>query len=179
MARCGCASYAHSAVDVDPSNCLLKIFVEGLIVFSAYEGWEEVERIETLRSLFGQPGLHQYPFVEVVFNSYLFHVDVAPVDEHSQWQRFIFDKMENVFSFVKVERIDEYRIFLQTRRSSSADYEIKRVVEIASSKAIDGESFFVFSFADGSVEIGSLNNLVEHEIVSRYRIWRQPYIDEK
>lgn len=160
-------------------NCSLHNLAEGPIVFYVYEGWEDVERIAVLRTLFDQPGLHQYPFVELAFNSYLFHVDVAPVDEQSRWQRFVFDRLENVFKFSEIEGISKYRIYIQTRRGSCVDYELKRVVEIASCDAVDGESVYVFSCADGSVEISGLNNLVERDIVLRSKIWRQPHIDEK
>jgi hypothetical protein len=160
-------------------DCLLNNLAEGPIVFYVYEGWEDVERIAVLRTLFGQPGLHQYPFVELAFNSYLFHVDVAPVDEQSRWQRFVFDRLENIFKFSQIEGISKYKIYIQTRRGSFADYELKRVVEIASGNAVDGESVFIFSCADGSVEISSLNSLAEHEVVLRSKIWRQPHIDEK
>jgi hypothetical protein len=47
---------------------------------------------------------------------------------------------ENVFEFSAAEKIDEFRIFVQTRRERDADYQLKRVVEISKGHAISGES---------------------------------------
>jgi hypothetical protein len=147
-------------------------------VFHAYESSEDGDGMDVLRALFDQPGLHSYPFVEVPLNDHLFHIDVAPVGDQSRWQRFIFDRIENVFEFSAAEKIDEFRIFVQTRRERDADYQLKRVVEISKGHAISGESVHVFSCADGSVEISGFTGLLQRDISSMSRLWQEPRIDE-
>lgn len=147
-------------------------------MFHAYEASEDVDRIDVLRTLFDQPGLHSYPFVEIPLNTHLFHLDVAPVSNESRWQRFVFDKIENIFEFAAVEDIHEFRIHVQTRREPGADYQMKRVVEISRGNAVGGESVYVFSCADGSTEISGFSDLRQRDIASVSTLWREPRIAE-
>jgi hypothetical protein len=134
--------------------------------------------MNVLRALFDQPGLHIYPFVEIPLNTQLFHVDVAPVNNESRWQRFIFDEVENILEFASAEKIDEFRIHIQTRRAPDADYELKRILEVSKGDAISGESVYVFSCADGSTVISGFNGLRRSDIASVCRIWREHEIEE-
>lgn len=129
--------------------------------------------MEVLSALSGQPGLRSYPFVEVPLNTHLFHLDVAPVDDESRWQRFIFDTLENVIEFLSTEKIEEFRIYIQTRRHADADYQLKRIVEISEGYAISGESVYVFSCANGSIEIGGVNDLRQSDIVRMLSLWQE------
>jgi len=146
-------------------------------VFHAYENSEDNEGMDVLRALFDQPGLHSYPFVEIPLNTNLFHIDVAPVDDESRWQRFIFDKVENVFEFVAIEKISEVRIYIQTRRRTGSDYQLKRIVEISRGYAFSGESVHLFVCANGSVEISSFNEVAESDIYKVSSLWKEPIID--
>lgn len=147
-------------------------------MFHAYQTSEDVDRIEVLRKLFDQPGLHSYAFVEIPLNTQLFHLDVAPVDNESRWQRFIFDKIENIFEFAAVENIHEFHIHVQTRRERGADYQLKRVVEISRGSADSGESVYVFSCADGSTEISGFSDITQRDITSVTRLWQASRIDD-
>jgi len=147
-------------------------------MFHAYQTSEDDDRIEVLRTLFDQPGLHCYPFVEVPLNTQLFHLDVAPVDNESRWQRFIFDKIENIFEFAAFENIHKFRIHIQTRRESSADYQLKRVVEISMARAASGESVYAFSCADGSTEISGYSGLSQRDLERISRLWQEPRVNE-
>ncbi|WP_157201886.1 hypothetical protein [Massilia sp. Root335] len=126
-----------------------------------------------LSALSGQPGLRSYPFVELPLNSHLFHLDVAPIDDESRWQRFIFDTFENVIEFLASEKIEEFRIHIQTRRHADADYLLKRIVQISEGYAISGESAYVFSCANGSIEIGGVNDLRQSDIVRMSSLWQE------
>jgi len=147
-------------------------------MFHAYQASEDVDRVDVLRTLFNQPGFHSYPFVEIPLNTHLFHLDVAPVNEESRWQRFIFDKVENIFEFASLENIHEFRIHVQTRREPSTDYLLKRVVEISKGSAVSGESVYLFLCADGSTEISGFSGIGRSDIVSASRLWMEPRIDE-
>lgn len=158
-----------------PINHLL-LFRSRTHVFHAYENSEDNDRMDVLCALFDQPGLHSYPFVEIPLNTHLFHLDVAPVDDSSRWQRFIFDKLENVFDFLAAEKIREFQIYIQTRRATSADYQLKRVVEISAGYAISGESVYVFSCANGSTEIGGFSELSKIDIAKTSSLWKEPNV---
>lgn len=147
-------------------------------MFHTYQTSEDVDRIEVLRALFEQPGLHSYPFVEIPLNTQLFHLDVAPVDNESRWQRFVFDNIENVFDFAAVENIHKFRMHVQTRRESDCDYQLKRVVEISRGKVAGGESVFAFSCADGSTEISGYNGVTQQDIENLSSLWLEPEVDE-
>lgn len=147
-------------------------------MFHAYESSEEVDGMDALRAAFDQPGLHSYPFVEVPLNTHLFHVDVAPVDEESRWQRFIFDAVETVFAFAAIEKIQEFRIYVQSRRTYGANYQLKRVTAISQGGTFSGESVYVFSCADGSVEISGFNGVDKTDIACLSKIWKEPAINE-
>jgi hypothetical protein len=134
--------------------------------------------MHALRAAFDQPGLHSYPFVEVPLNTHLFHVDVAPVVEESRWQRFIFDAVETVFAFAALEKIQEFRIYVQSRRTLGANYQLKRVIAISQGSTFSGESIYVFSCADGSVEISGFNDVDEADIACLSKIWKEPAINE-
>jgi hypothetical protein len=133
--------------------------------------------MEVLSALSGQPGLRSYPFVEVPLNTHLFHLDVAPVGDESRWQRFIFDTLENVIEFLVVEKIGEFRIHIQTRRHADADYQLKRVVEISEGYANCGEFVYVYSCANGSIEIGGFSELRLSDIVRTSSLWKEHVVD--
>jgi hypothetical protein len=120
--------------------------------------------------------VHSYPFVEIPLNTHLFHVDVAPADDESRWQRFVFDRLENLFAFSVDEKIQEFRIHVQTRRMHEGDYQLKRVIEIARGVASSGEVAYVFLCSDGSTEVGSLNDLSQADIVRTSTLWVEPDI---
>jgi len=145
-------------------------------MFHAYGRTEDVDEIDRLRQLAEHPGVHSYPFVEIPLNTHLFHVDVAPVDDESRWQRFLFDRVENIFEFATYEEISQFRIHVQTRRGNESDYQLKRVVEIAHGDARSGEVVYVFACADGSIVIGGLNELSRDDIVRASKIWVEPDI---
>jgi hypothetical protein len=145
-------------------------------MFYAYEKAEDVNEIDRLRTLSEQPGVHSYPFVEIPLNTHLFHVDVAPACDESRWQRFVFDRVENIFAFAADEKLQEFRIHVQTRRVHERDYQLKRVVEIACGVASSGEVAYVFSCADGSTEIGSLNEISQGDLVRMSTLWVEPNI---
>lgn len=147
-------------------------------MFHAYQNAEYADRIDVLRRLFDQPGLHMYPFVELPVNTHLFHVDVAPVSEESRWQRFIFENPATIFEFAEAEEIVDFHIHLQTRRMPGSDYQLKRVVEISIGSATSGELVYVFSCADGSTEISGFSGLSLGDIVRKAPVWRQPCIAE-
>lgn len=147
-------------------------------MFHAYESSEEVDGMDALRAAFDQPGLHSYPFIEVPLNTHLFHVDVAPVDDESRWQRFIFDAVETVFAFAAVEKIRKFRIYVQSRRTHGANYQLKRVTAVSQGSTFSGESIYVFSCADGSVEISGFSGFVTTDIASLSKIWKEPKINE-
>ena len=134
--------------------------------------------MDVLRALFDQPGLHSYPFVEVPLNTQLFHVDVPPAEDGSRWQRFIFDTVENLFRFCMDEEIREFRIYVQSRRERGVDYQLKRVVEISKGSTSSGRLVYVFSCADGSVEISGFSGDIQADISSIARVWKEPKIDE-
>lgn len=146
-------------------------------MFHAYQSSEDVDQITVLRALFNQPGLHRYPFVEIPLNTYLFHLDVAPVDDESRWQRFIFDQPENIFEFLAVEGISEFLIHIQTRRTNDVNYQLKRVVEISEGYALNGEAVYVFLCADNSVEISGFSNVSQSDIVKMSRLWKESRAD--
>jgi hypothetical protein len=146
-------------------------------VFYAYKKSEDFEGMEVLGALSGQPGLRCYPFVEISLNTHLFHLDVAPIDEESMWQRFIFDALENVIEFLVAEKIRGCRIYVQTRRQIDADYQLKRIVEISEGYAINGESAYVFSCSNGSIEIGGFSDLKQSDIVKISSLWTEPRRD--
>lgn len=143
-------------------------------MFHAYENSEDDEGMEALRALFDQPGLHSYPFIEIPLNTHLFHLDIAPLSDESRWQRFIFDNLKHIFDFILIEEIKEYRLHIQTRRNTDRDYELKRVVEISEGRAHTGEKAYVFSCANGSIEISGFNDLKLIDIVTMSRIWKEP-----
>ena len=147
-------------------------------MFHAYENSEDVDRMDVLRALFNQPGLHSYPFVEVPLNTQLFHVDVRPAKDGNRWQRFIFDGVENLFGFCTDEQIREFRIYVQSRREPGLDYHLKRVVEISTGSTFSGRLVDVFSCADGSVEISGFSGDIQTNIASMSRVWREPKIAE-
>lgn len=146
-------------------------------MFYAYKDSMDTDGMEVLHELSNQHGLHSYPFVEIPLNTYLYHLDIAPADDESRWQRFIFDMLENVFKFLAAEEIREFHIYIQTRRKSEADYQLKRIIEISKGYAISGESVHVFSCADGSVEISGFSDLDESDIVRMSSLWKEAKID--
>lgn len=146
-------------------------------VFYAYKKSEDIEGTDVLSALSGQPGLRSYPFVEIPLNTHLFHLDVAPIDDESMWQRFIFDALENVIEFVAAEKIRGFRIYVQTRRQVGADYQLKRIVEISEGYAINGQSAYIFSCANGSIEIGGFSDLKQSDIVKISILWTEPRPD--
>lgn len=146
-------------------------------MFYVYEDAEDVDEKDRLPTVSEHPGVHSYTFVEIPLNTHLFHVDVAPVHDESRWQRFVFDGVENIFAFAAYEKIQQFRIHVQTRRKNERDYQLKRVIEIARGVASSGEVAYVFSCADGSIEIGSLNDLVQSDIVQTSALWVEPDID--
>jgi hypothetical protein len=146
-------------------------------VFYAYKKSEDNEGMEVLGALSGQPGLRSYPFVEIPLNTHLFHLDVPPIDDESMWQRFIFDALENVIEFLMVEKIQGFRIYVQTRRQVDADYQLKRVVEISEGYAINGKSAYIFSCANGSIEIGGFSDLKQSDIVRISSLWTERRTD--
>ena len=143
-------------------------------MFYAYKKSEDIEGMEVLGALSGQPGLRSYPFVEIPLNTHLFHLDVAPIDDESMWQRFIFDTLDNVIEFLAAEKIRKFRIYVQTRRQVDADYQLKRIVEISEGYAINGESAYIFSCANGSIEIGGFTDLRQSDIVRASSLWTEP-----
>lgn len=145
-------------------------------MFYTYKNSEHNDGIEVLRALSNQPGLQCYPFVEIPLNICLFHLDVAPVDDESRWQRFIFDRVDNVFSFAASENIREFRIHIQTRRKQEKDYQLKRVAKIARGDTRRGEIAYLFLCADGSVEIVSLNDVSQVDIKKTSTLWVEPDI---
>jgi len=145
-------------------------------VFYAYKDWMDTDGMEVLHELSNQPGLHSYPFVEIPLNTYLYHLDIAPADDESRSQRFIFDMPESVFEFLAAEEIKDFRIYIQTRREE-ADYQLKRIIEISKGYAISGESVHIFSCADGSIEISGFSDLDENDVVRISSLWKEPRID--
>lgn len=146
-------------------------------MFYAYKKSEDIEGMEVLSALLGRPGLRSYPFVELPLNTHLFHLDVAPIDGERMWQRFIFDALENVIEFLVAEKIRGFRIYVQTRRQGDADYQLKRIVEISEGSAVNGESAYIFSCSNGSVEIGGFGNLKQSDIVKISSLWTEPRSD--
>lgn len=142
-------------------------------MFYVYKKSEDIEGTEVLGALSGQPGLRSYPFVEIPLNTHLFHLDIAPIDDESMWQRFIFDAFENVIEFLVAEKIRGFRIYVQTRRQIDTDYQLKRIVEIAEGYAINGESTYIFSCSNGSIEIGGFNDLEQSDIVKISSLWTE------
>ncbi|WP_156895541.1 hypothetical protein [Massilia putida] len=153
------------------------LITQGPTMFHVYENAEDVDEIDRLRTVSQHPGVHSYTFVEIPLNTHLFHVDVAPVADQSRWQRFVFDGVENIFAFAAFEKIQEFRIHVQTRRKNKWDYQLKRVIEIARGVASNGEVAYVFSCSDGSIEIGSLNDLSQADIVRTSSLWVEPDIN--
>ena len=145
-------------------------------MFHAYENSEDAGRMGVLRTLFDQPGLHIYPFVEVPLNTYLFHLDVAPVGDLSRWQRFVFDNIQTALDFTQAEELQEFRIYAQSPRVPNTDYHLRRVVEISKATAITGEVVYRFSYADGSEAISGFNELIDSDIADISSLWREPNI---
>lgn len=145
-------------------------------MFYAYKDSEDNDGLDVLREVCNQPGVHSYPFVEIPLNTHLFHLDIAPSDDESWWQRFIFDRVENIFEFVEAENIRDFRIHVQTRREMVQDYQLKRIVEIALGQTISGECVYIFLCADRSTEIGSLNELTRDDITHTSTLWVEPDI---
>ncbi|MCS0627868.1 hypothetical protein NX786_00710 [Telluria mixta] len=133
--------------------------------------------MEVLQALCSQPGLRSYPFIEIPLNTHLFHLDVAPVDAGSMWQRFIFTTLENVWEFLLAEEIREFRIYIQTRRKTDADYQLKRIVEISKGCASSGETVHIYLCENGSIEIGGFSGLCESDIVRTSSLWRETKLD--
>lgn len=146
-------------------------------MFYAYKKSEDIEGMEVLGALSGRPELRSYCFVEIPLNTHLFHLDVAPIDDESMWQRFIFDALENVIEFLVVEKIRGFRIYVQTRRQVDADYQLRRIVEISEGYAASGESAYIFSCANGSIEIGGFSDLKQSDIVRISSLWTEPRPD--
>lgn len=168
-----CCTGSVNSTLAQPIDAHLK-FRSRTDVFHAYKKSEDIEGMEVLGALSGQPGLRIYPFVEIPLNTHLFHVDVAPIDDESMWQRFIFDAFENVIEFLALEKISRFRIYVQTRRQLDADYQLKRIVEISEGYAINGESTYIFSCANGSIVIGGFSDLKQSDIVKISSLWAEP-----
>lgn len=130
-------------------------------MFNLYESWEDTHGVESFVALFGQPTLRRFPFVEIPLNVQLFHLDVAPVDDESRWQRFIFNNIYDVFDFVASENIKDIRIALQSRRADGVGYKIKPVRKIFSGTGESGSVVLFFLCTDGTVE---LNNFCDEKI---------------
>ena len=176
MMEASCRTDSVSSTLAQPMDAPLK-FHSRTDVFYAYKKSEDIEGMEVLGALSGQPGLRIYPFVEIPLNTHLFHLDVAPIDDESMWQRFIFDALENVVDFLVVEKIREFRVYVQTRRQADADYHLKRIVEISEGYAINGESAYIFSCANGLIEIAGFSNLKQSDIVKISSLWTEPRPD--
>jgi hypothetical protein len=144
-----------------------------LQVFHAYDNWEDSDRLEVIRQLFHQPGLRRYRFFEVPLNSQIFHLDVPPVESYGPPQRFIFDKIENIFDFCLCENICDFRIHVQTRRDSSGNFQLKRVVKILEGATADDGFARIFVAADGSVEKDDFLEVSGEDIVAPRCVWSE------
>lgn len=146
-------------------------------MFYVYKNSEDTDATEIIYALTHQPELRSYPFVQVPLNVHLFHLDVASAEDESGWQRFIFGGITNVFEFLLDEKIREFLLYIQTRRQSGADYQLKRVVEILEGYAVSGESVYLFSCANGSIELDGFSNLTRDDIVRMSSLWKESKSD--
>lgn len=142
-------------------------------MFHAYDNWEDSDRLEVIRQLFHQPGLRRYRFFEVPLNSQIFHLDVSPAESYGQKQRFIFDKLEDIFDFCLCENISDFRIHVQTRRDSNGNFKLKRVVEILEGATTGGGFARIFVADDGSVEKDDFLDVSGEDIVASRCVWSE------
>ncbi|WP_290413494.1 hypothetical protein [Massilia sp. YIM B02763] len=144
-----------------------------LQVFHAYDNWEDSDRLEVIRQMFQQPGLRRYRFFEVPLNSQIFHLDISPVGGYGPQQRFIFDKVEDIFDFCLCEKISDFRIHVQTRRDGRGNFQLKRIVKILEGAVAEGGFARIFVAADGSVEKDDFLEVSGEDIVAPRCVWSE------
>lgn len=143
-------------------------------MFYVYQSSYDFEQMEVLRELFDQPNVNISPFVEVPFNSHIFHVDVAPISMESRWQRFIFDAIENVFRFALSENITAYKISLQSRRMDGRDYEIQPIKRVLTGSRPDGNMVYLFELSNGAIEHNALDEIDKDGLREVSLVWVKP-----
>ncbi len=145
-------------------------------MFHAF-GDENSDGMQTLNALFGQKGLHNYPYMEVPLNTYLYHLDIAPADEDSRWQRFIFDNVKNILSFAS-GCLGQCRIYVQSKRENGTDYQLKRILAISKGRTHSIETVYVFTCTDSSIIYSEPSEQAQINISNLEKIWDQSIAGE-
>lgn len=143
-------------------------------MFQTDESWEYPCRGQLLGGLFNQPGLRQYPCVEIPLNVQIFHVDIIFRDTYQDgqsWSRFIFDQMVDVVQIVERDDVIQARVSLQTSRCDDAEYSIRSIIEIVERKNVDGCKTYVFKCANNENYLDSFIEESESDLLEKRTIW--------
>lgn len=138
------------------------------------ESWEYLQRGQILGALFNQPGLRQYPCVEIAVNVALFHVDIIFRDKHQEWQswsRYIFTELPDVLRSIAGDGVVKVRVSLQTRRSDNDEYIISSIDEIVEGIDREGRKHLVFKCSNNENYIDSFFEESENDLSEKRTIW--------
>ena len=138
------------------------------------KSWELKSRGRLLSALYNEPGLRQYPCVEIPVNVCLFHVDVGLGEKHLADQpqfRFIFDELASVLQFAERDDVGDIRLSLQSRRSDSDEYAINSIVEIVEGKDRNGHKIHLYRCRNNISHIDSNTVESERDLSDKRTLW--------
>jgi hypothetical protein len=111
-------------------------------MFEADNSWRCI-RSDVFQAIFPEQGIQRYRLIEISLNVQIFHVDILV--EHGgelYWSRYLFDAFHDVLRFVTDDGVVECRISIQSCRSDSGNYSIKKIDRVFELIDYPGAYFF-------------------------------------
>jgi len=97
-------------------------------MFEADNSWR-CSRLDVLQAIFPEHEIQRYRLIEISINVQIFHVDILLENgDESYWSRYLFDAFCDVLRFITDDGVVKCKISLQSSRSDSGDYSIKKIV---------------------------------------------------
>jgi len=111
-------------------------------MFEADNSWR-CSRLDVVQSIFPEHEIQRYRLIEISLNVQIFHVDILlEYGGESYWSRYLFDAFDDVLRFINVDEVVKCNISLQSSRSDSGDYSIKKIVRAFELVSSPGAYFF-------------------------------------
>jgi hypothetical protein len=96
-------------------------------MFEADNSWRCI-RSDMFQAIFPEQEIQRYRLVEISLNVQIFHVDILVENAGEMyWSRYLFDAFRDILHFITADGIVKCRISIQSCRSDSGDYSIKKI----------------------------------------------------
>jgi hypothetical protein len=140
------------------------------------DSWEFKHRGKMLGALFNEPGLRQYPCVEVPLNIPFFHVEFVFNERHQSdqcWSHFIFDEIHYVLQAIEREDVVNVRISMQSKKFGAEEYDVSSIVEIVEGTDKNGRKAYLFRCSKNIIHIDSHMVESERDLSEKRTVWQR------